>query len=152
VNAKAITHTKREAVVSPTGLPKFDGTFLGEASMVVKMPGKTTVAPVQVKAEAPTVFFELSEVQVRGKSSGWHRISTGKNNRIEEAGQDLSQLVDSIKPIAATIVAGFQSMGAAAIPSEIGLELGVKLSGEIGFFVAKSVGEASLGLKLTWKR
>jgi hypothetical protein len=115
------------------------------------MAEKSSVVPVQVNPNSPTLFFEISNVEVRGKDGGWKQVSKGKGARIEEVGQDLSQIVESVKPIATTVVAGFNSMGVEG-PTEIELELGVKLSAEVGFFVAKSTGEASLGIKLTWKR
>jgi len=38
-------------------------------------------------------------------------------------------------------------------PDEIGLEFGVKISGEVGWwFFAKASGEASINVTLTWRK
>lgn len=107
------------------------------------------LVPVRVESSAPPVLFEVSEVGRTG--DGWRDVGIGTpGEAIEAAATNMEQVIERVRPIAEAIVAGIRAMGERA-PREIEVSLGVKLSAEVGFFVAKSQGEASLGLKLCWK-
>lgn len=115
------------------------------------------VIPVQIEATdaqgapAPrTVYFEVADVDVEGRSEGWRDVSAGRKVQAEEAGESLSGALETVKPLATRIVEGLQAMGEGARPKEVEVTLGVKLSGKVGFFVAESQGEASISLKLKW--
>jgi hypothetical protein len=110
------------------------------------------VIPVKIggTGSGTAVFFEVTEVTPAGSSDGWQTVAKPGEITADAAGESLDHVVDAVKPIAARVVDQFRSLGDAA-PESIELTLGVKLSAKVGFFVAESQGEASIGLKLTWK-
>lgn len=113
------------------------------------MPDTSRLVPVHVEPSAPPVLFEVSEVAQAG--DGWRDVNAGATGAaVGAAATNMQQVIERVRPIAETIVAGIRAMGPGA-PEAIEVSLGVKLSAEVGFFVAKSQGEASLGLKLSWK-
>ncbi len=107
------------------------------------------VVAVHTEKTLPPVLFEVSEVAQGG--DGWRDVNIGDPGAaIGAAATNMEQVVERVRPIAEAIVAGVRAMGPHA-PEAIEVSLGIKLSAEVGFFVAKSQGEASLGLKLSWK-
>lgn len=54
--------------------------------------------------------------------------------------------------MAETIAATAQSFREKIAPDEIELQVGIGLSGEVGWFFAKSALEASITMKATWKK
>jgi len=96
-----------------------------------------------------TVLFEVSDQDFTGEVAGWGDVAATGDVAAEEAGASLARAVDAVKPLTARIVDEFRSLGEAA-PKEIEINLGIKLSAKVGFFVAESQGEASIGVKLKW--
>jgi hypothetical protein len=87
------------------------------------------------------VFFETAEasfVSMRGGSADV--VNAGK-------------LGDPLRHIAAAADEVSKGLREQLAPEEIHLEFGVKLSGEVNWwFFAKSSGEASINVKLTWRK
>lgn len=69
---------------------------------------------------------------------------------VEKAGASLERAVATVEPVVAQITARLRNMKNAK-PQEIEISLGVKLSAKVGFFVAESQGEGSIGLKLKYQ-
>jgi Trypsin-co-occurring domain 1 len=92
-------------------------------------------------ADGSKVFFESAEgslVSLRGGSAD-----------VLDAGR----LGDRLRPIAAAADEVSRGLRERLAPEEIELEFGVKVSGEVNWwFFAKTNGEASMNVKLTWRK
>jgi hypothetical protein len=68
---------------------------------------------------------------------------------VATVGQTLEDALDTtLVPVAEAIVERLQTIA----PSEAEVTLGLKLSAEVGVIVSKVAGEATLQVKLTWRR
>ncbi len=62
----------------------------------------------------------------------------------------LAQALDKIQPAATGIITRLRTLSDP--PDEISVAFGIKLSGEVGAFIASSGVEANYAVTLTWKR
>lgn len=91
----------------------------------------------------------MSPARPNRRANAWAPVAAEKDIKFEQAGASLERVVESVKPIARAIINGLRE--GANRPEAVEVELGVKLSAEVGFFVAKSTGEASINIKMNWK-
>jgi hypothetical protein len=113
------------------------------------MPEEADVVAVTVESGGQEVFFEVTPARPNRDANAWAPVAAEEDIKIEQAGASLKRVVESVKPIALAIVTGLRE--GASRPEAVEIQLGVKLSGEVGFFVAKSSGEASINIKMNWK-
>jgi hypothetical protein len=71
-------------------------------------------------------------------------------NVIERARVTYEQAIDNIRPAAESIIVRMSEL--AEPPDVIDLEFGIKLSADIGAFLASTSAEAQFTLRLTWNR
>jgi hypothetical protein len=68
---------------------------------------------------------------------------------VKQAGETLEDaLENTLVPVARAVLGRLTEIG----PQEVEVSLGLKLSAEAGVVISKVAGEASLVVKLTWKR
>jgi Trypsin-co-occurring domain 1 len=68
---------------------------------------------------------------------------------VKEAGETLEEALDNtLVPVTQAVMARLKDMG----PEGVEISLGLKLSAEAGVVISKVAGEASLVVKLTWKK
>jgi hypothetical protein len=91
----------------------------------------------------------LVEVEDVGGSSSTLR-GLPSPNVIERARVTYEQAIDNIRPAAESIIIRMREL--AEPPDVIDLEFGIKLSADIGAFLASTSAEAQFTLKLTWNR
>ncbi|MEP6775437.1 MAG: CU044_2847 family protein [Chloroflexota bacterium] len=91
----------------------------------------------------------LVEVDDAGGSSSTLR-GMPSSNVIERARVTYEQAMDNIRPAAESIIVRMREL--AEPPDVIDLEFGIKLSADIGAFLASTSAEAQFTLKLTWNR
>jgi hypothetical protein len=113
------------------------------------MPEEAEVVAVTVEKDGQEVFFEVTPARPNRDANAWAPVAAQGDIKIEQAGASLTRVVESVKPIAHAIVTGL--CNGPSKPEAVEIQLGVKLSGEVGFFVAKSTGEASINIKMNWK-
>jgi hypothetical protein len=89
------------------------------------------------------------EVDDASRSS---RVTRGgrSGDLILESGHSLEDAVGRVTPAVGAIVERFRSSDVA--PHQIDLELGVKLSAEVGAIISRTAGEANIRLTLRWLR
>jgi hypothetical protein len=121
------------------------------------MPEPSKVVPIQIETDhsgdsSPVVYFAISDVQVGGPDQeSWHDVAQDDSvPTIEKAGASLDRAVATVRPVVARILERLSAVGDGR-PEEIEITLGVKLSAKVGFFVAESQGEGSIGLKLKYR-
>ncbi|WP_369796800.1 CU044_2847 family protein [Belnapia sp. F-4-1] len=105
---------------------------------------------VTVDSNQSPILFEASDGAPTGQEDSWQDVGASSRALVEGTTQAFDQAVNAIKPIAARVAEGLRSLGPEC-PAEIELTLSIKLSGKVGFFIAESQGEGSIGLKLRWK-
>ncbi|HST04270.1 MAG TPA: CU044_2847 family protein [Chloroflexia bacterium] len=91
----------------------------------------------------------LVEVEDAGGSSSTLR-GGHSTAMIERARVTYEQAIDSIRPAAESIIVRMREL--VEPPDVIDLEFGIKLSADIGAFLASTSAEAQFTLKLTWNR
>jgi hypothetical protein len=91
----------------------------------------------------------LVEVDDVGGSSNTLR-GLPSPNVIERARVTYEQAIDNIRPAAESIIVRMREL--AEPPDVIDLEFGIKLSADIGAFLASTSAEAQFTLRLTWNR
>jgi hypothetical protein len=91
----------------------------------------------------------LVEVDDVGGSSNTLR-GLPSPNVIERARVTYEQAIDNIRPAAESIVVRMREL--AEPPDVIDLEFGIKLSADVGAFLASTSAEAQFTLRLTWNR
>jgi hypothetical protein len=91
----------------------------------------------------------LVEVEDAGGSSSTLR-GGHSTAMIERARATYEQAIDSIRPAAESIIVRMREL--VEPPDVIDLEFGIKLSADIGAFLASTSAEAQFTLKLTWNR
>lgn len=68
---------------------------------------------------------------------------------VKQAGETLEKALDNtLVPVAAAVMDRLEHIG----PQGVEVTLGLKLSAEAGVVISKVAGEATLAVKLTWKR
>jgi hypothetical protein len=97
------------------------------------------------------IFFEIVDADGGRSVNNWQPVSAGEDVKLGDAGASLNRIVETIRPIAGGIVTSLRNSEESLRPNNVEITMGVKLSGEVGFFVAKSSGEASINIKLAWK-
>jgi len=72
----------------------------------------------------------------------------GAHTRVKDIPRNiLEDLIELQRGVASTV----RTMGSEERPQEFKVTLGVKFSAEAGAFIAKTAGEGSLTLEMTWK-
>src|SRR5215471_18894253 len=104
----------------------------------MRMAEKADVVAVTVEQDGREVFFEVTPARASRRANAWAPVAAEEEIKIEQAGASLQRVVESVKPIARAIVNGLRE--GENKPEAVEVQLGVKLSGEVGFFVAKSSG------------
>ena len=85
------------------------------------------------------------------RGHGQMQISRGDaTSTVVKASESFEQAMANITPIAEKMLKALTAIGTDL--EEVGLEFGIKLSGEVGVIVAKSTGEAHCKVSLKWKR
>lgn len=109
---------------------------------------KTRLVPIVVKKGEPPVWFETSEAEPTVIASQGHSGWVPASAEEETLPPSLDEALERIRPLIESL---FEKIsGIVHPPKEISLDLGVKLSGKVGFFVAESQGEASVAISLKW--
>jgi len=116
----------------------------GKASM--PRDDQAKVVPVSLTPEATPIYFEVTPVEAR--DGAWVDVAQGDPVKIEQAGASLNTVLATLKPMLETVVSELRSHPMK--PKTVELAVGIKLSAEVGFFIAKSNGEASLDIHLSW--
>lgn len=96
------------------------------------------------------VRFELTQgstvlVEVDDDNVGIERVSRGRDG-VVEAGHRLTEALGSVRDAARESMKVLQTLS----PDRIELEFGVKLAGEAGAIIAKTVAEGHFTVTLTW--
>ncbi|MEO8288392.1 MAG: CU044_2847 family protein [Chloroflexota bacterium] len=91
----------------------------------------------------------LVEVDDQGGSSSTLR-GGHTSDVLERARVTYEQAISNIRPAAERIIIRMREIGDP--PDEISLEFGIKLSADIGAFLASTSAEAQFTLRLTWNR
>jgi hypothetical protein len=90
-------------------------------------------------------------VEVDDAPRGGPVVRGGRSRELVlESGQSLEHAVGRITPAVSAVVQRFRSGDIA--PHQIELELGVKLSAEVGAIISRTAGEANIKLTLRWLR
>lgn len=103
--------------------------------------------------DGQTVWVEVDDLTVTSQSSGGApQTKTEKTDASSAATGALAKIesVDIAKTLKA-IVAPVRSALDAAKPDEISVEVSLGIKGEVGVFVAKSEGNASIKVTAKWK-
>lgn len=87
--------------------------------------------------DGSTAVFELSDTAFMQNHGG---------DNIEDAPN-----LDKLEPIATAVASIGQRMRSTLTPDSLAVEVGIGLSAEVGWFVAKSQVEASVKITLTWE-
>lgn len=77
-------------------------------------------------------------------------LAADSGGRFEAAGYTLAGAMDRVLPALRTILGRIRD-GVHA-PDEITMDVGLLLGGETGFIVAKGTAEASIAVRMTWRR
>jgi hypothetical protein len=81
--------------------------------------------------------------------AGVELAATRPGEVIQEAGQTLEEALDkTLVPVARAVIGRLREIE----PQEAEITLGLKLSAEAGIVISKIAGEASIEVKLTWRR
>lgn len=93
--------------------------------------------------DGSSICVEVDEVPKAGEK-------LVSSNVAQQAAQKFSEALDVLKPVAGALVDKLRSVE--TTPEEIQVEFALKLSAEFGAVVAKSQGEGSFKVTVTWKR
>jgi hypothetical protein len=110
------------------------------------MPEAKRLVPVVIKEGMPPVWIEMSTV-APAAGGEWVMAAKEKTDK-EEVPKTMEQALERLQPLIEVLFQKLLSVSKA--PKEVELNLGLKLSGKIGIFVAESSGEATIGVKLKW--
>lgn len=91
--------------------------------------------------EGGSIFVEVEQMDQGGMENA--------SNIVERSRQTFSQALEKVQPIAETIISNLSSLSKR--PDEIQVVFGLKMSTEVGAFVAAAGGEANYEITLTWK-
>lgn len=106
----------------------------------------------QFKLDDGTAFLvEVDKPRPTQGGSIQRVASVNAGQMVYQATQTLEQALDSIKPVAATVVSRLQS-GLATPADEVEVTFGLKLSAEAGVVFGSVGGEATFEIKLKWER
>jgi Trypsin-co-occurring domain 1 len=106
------------------------------------------VVPIIVSKGSPPIWVEIAPNDPVKKQSDWVFVAADEK-AAKDAPKTMEEAIERIKPLIATLFEKLSSV--ATPPKNVELNLGLKLSGSVGIFVAQSSGEAALNVKLTWK-
>ncbi len=76
--------------------------------------------------------------------------SAREKNIVTKATKSFSDTMETIKPVAETIISKFKDV--AQSPDEVSVEFGLKLQGETGAIIATAGVEANFKIALLWKK
>lgn len=105
-----------------------------------------------IHVDGAVIWVEASDLDLpaaEGAGTSFKTAKTEAGSGTARATEDLVK-VDLNKTLAA-IVKPVHDVLKASAPEEVSLELQLGLKGEVGFFVAKSEGNASLKITAKWK-
>jgi hypothetical protein len=89
-------------------------------------------------------------VEVDGASPNGRATRGARSGDLIQSGQSLEEAVGRVTPAVGAIVTRLRAGDIA--PHQIELELGVKLSAEVGAIISRTAGEANFKLTLRWLR
>lgn len=106
----------------------------------------------QFKLEDGTAFLvEVDRPQPTGAGSIQRVASVNTQQMVYQATQTLEQALDSIKPVASTVVSKLRS-GFTKPADEVEVTFGLKLSAEAGVVFGSVGGEVTFEVKLKWEK
>ena len=106
----------------------------------------------QFKLEDGTAFLvEVDKPQPTGTGSIQRVASVNTKQMVYQATQTLEQALDSIKPVASTVVSRLRS-GLTKPADEVEVTFGLKLSAEAGVVFGSVGGEVTFEVKLKWEK
>lgn len=104
----------------------------------------------QFKLDDGTAFLvEVDKPQPTSSGSIQRVASVNTKQMVYQATQTLDQALDSIKPVASTVVSRLRS-GLAQPADEVEVTFGLKLSAEAGVVFGSAGGEVTFEVKLKW--
>jgi hypothetical protein len=108
---------------------------------------KLPVVPIVVRDGAAPLWVELDPNDPARDQSDWVFVSAERDDE-KDVPKTMDEAIERVKPLVDLI---FEKLSKVSVPpKEIELNLGLKLSGRVGIFVAESSGEAAFNLKLKW--
>ena len=106
----------------------------------------------QFKLDDGTAFLvEVDKPQPTSSGSIQRVASVNTKQMVYQATQTLDQALDSIKPVASTVVSRFKS-GLTQPADEVEVTFGLKLSAEAGVVFGSVGGEVTFEVKLKWEK
>ena len=83
--------------------------------------------------------------------NGFRRISTNGGKRGEdEPPRSFDEALERVRPMAERLIEKLHDM--AEQPDEVEVQFGIKLSAEVGAFIASAATEANFNVKLVWAK
>jgi hypothetical protein len=111
------------------------------------MAEKVPVVPIVVLEGTPPVWVELDPNDPARDQNDWVFVSA-EHEKEKDVPKTIEEAVERVKPLINLLFDKLSNV--ASPPKEIELNLGLKLSGRVGIFVAESSGEAAFSIKLKW--
>ena len=99
---------------------------------------------------APEEDFNGSILVEFPRSPGVQKVSLTSERTVERSAVALARAMDTVRNMAIRFRATVEDIPYS--PSEVSLEFGIKLDAEAGALVARTGVEATLNVKLVWKR
>jgi len=106
------------------------------------------VVPVVVDNPDAPIWIELPPNDPAMRGSDWDFVAADEEKAEQNRPKTLDDAIERIKPLVDKLFNNLSHV--AQPPKEIELNLGLKLSGSVGIFVAQSSGEATFAIKLKW--
>ena len=100
-------------------------------------------------AQTPVFLVEVDKM-MKGGTTGTRGASDKLRALTDEQMQLAFAVVEKVAAQAATTLQTLQADGGKPVPDAMELEFGVSFSAELQAYFAKSAGEATLSIKLSW--
>ncbi len=102
-------------------------------------------------AQTPIFVVEVDPMKKGGQPSATTRGASDKLRALTDEQMQLAfAVVEKVAAQAATTLQTSQADGARPVPDAMELEFGLSFSAELQAYFAKSAGEATLSIKLSW--
>lgn len=98
--------------------------------------------------EENVVWVEVDEIEAPSEALGESEASRA-GELAAQATQTFQDVIDSVRPVAETIVKGLDKISDR--PNDISVEFGLKLNGKVGTVIAASGVEANFKVTLKWQ-
>src|SRR5262245_49345983 len=112
------------------------------------MAGELKVVPVVVDNPDAPIWIELPPNDPAVRAGEWDFVAADEEKAEKDRPKALDEAIQRIRPLVDKLFENLSHV--AKPPKEIELNLGLKLSGTVGIFVAQSSGEATFSIKLKW--